>query len=106
MTWPFLQNSQILVSSLCGIVTFYLHGWDPPMGGQFARPLLGVCELVHIWPFALVAWRRSHRTSGRKSLALLLQRNNNHAEAAEYWRRYLANDAQSVVREELGFRPI
>jgi hypothetical protein len=22
------------------------------MGGQFARPLLGVCELVHIWPFA------------------------------------------------------
>jgi hypothetical protein len=27
--------------------------------------------------------------------ALLLQRNNKHAEAAEYWRRYLANDAQS-----------
>jgi tetratricopeptide (TPR) repeat protein len=26
--------------------------------------------------------------------ALLLQRNNKHAEAAEYWRRYLANDAQ------------
>src|SRR5262249_13463049 len=27
--------------------------------------------------------------------ALLLQRNNRHAEAAEGWRRYLANDAQS-----------
>jgi tetratricopeptide (TPR) repeat protein len=29
------------------------------------------------------------------NLALLLQRNNEYAEAAEYWRRYLANDAQS-----------
>ena len=29
------------------------------------------------------------------NLALLLQRNNKHAEAADYWRRYLANDAQS-----------
>ena len=29
------------------------------------------------------------------NLALLLQRNNKHAEAAKYWRRYLANDAQS-----------
>jgi hypothetical protein len=29
------------------------------------------------------------------NLALLLQRNNKHAEAAEYWRRYLANDAPS-----------
>jgi tetratricopeptide (TPR) repeat protein len=29
------------------------------------------------------------------NLALLLQRNNKHAEAAEYWRRYLAKDAQS-----------
>jgi tetratricopeptide (TPR) repeat protein len=29
------------------------------------------------------------------NLALLLQRSNKHAEAAEYWRRYLANDAQS-----------
>jgi TolA-binding protein len=29
------------------------------------------------------------------NLALVLQRNNKHAEAAEYWRRYLANDAQS-----------
>jgi Flp pilus assembly protein TadD len=29
------------------------------------------------------------------NLALLLQRNNKHAEAAEYWRQYLANDAQS-----------
>jgi tetratricopeptide (TPR) repeat protein len=29
------------------------------------------------------------------NLALLLQRNNKHAEAAQYWRRYLANDAQS-----------
>jgi len=29
------------------------------------------------------------------NLALLLQRNNKHAEAAEHWRRYLANDAQS-----------
>src|SRR5260370_42101410 len=28
-------------------------------------------------------------------LALLLQRNNKYAEAAEYWRRYLGNDAQS-----------
>jgi hypothetical protein len=27
------------------------------------------------------------------NLALLLQRNNKHAEAAEYWRRYLANAA-------------
>jgi hypothetical protein len=25
----------------------------------------------------------------------LLQRGNKHAEAAEYWRRYLANDAKS-----------
>jgi len=31
----------------------------------------------------------------RPPTALLLQRNNKHAEAAEYWRRYLANDAQS-----------
>jgi tetratricopeptide (TPR) repeat protein len=30
------------------------------------------------------------------NLALLLQRNSKHAEAAEYWRRYLANDAQSA----------
>jgi tetratricopeptide (TPR) repeat protein len=30
------------------------------------------------------------------NLALLLQRSNKHAEAAEYWRRYLANDAQSA----------
>jgi tetratricopeptide (TPR) repeat protein len=29
------------------------------------------------------------------NLALLLQRNNKHEEAAEYWRQYLANDAQS-----------
>jgi tetratricopeptide (TPR) repeat protein len=29
------------------------------------------------------------------NLALLLQRNNKHAEAAEYWRHYLANDTQS-----------
>jgi tetratricopeptide (TPR) repeat protein len=29
------------------------------------------------------------------NLALLLQRSNKHAEAAEYWRRYLANDTQS-----------
>jgi hypothetical protein len=29
------------------------------------------------------------------NLALLLQRNNKHAEAAEHWRRYLANDTQS-----------
>jgi tetratricopeptide (TPR) repeat protein len=29
------------------------------------------------------------------NLALLLQRNNKPAEAAEYWRRYLTNDAQS-----------
>jgi len=29
------------------------------------------------------------------NLALLLQRNSKHAEAAEYWRRYLANDTQS-----------
>jgi tetratricopeptide (TPR) repeat protein len=29
------------------------------------------------------------------NLALLLQRNNKHAEAVEYWRCYLANDAQS-----------
>ena len=29
------------------------------------------------------------------NLALLLQRNNKHAETAEYWWRYLANDAQS-----------
>jgi hypothetical protein len=29
------------------------------------------------------------------NLALLLQRSNRHKEAAEYWRRYLANDSQS-----------
>jgi tetratricopeptide (TPR) repeat protein len=29
------------------------------------------------------------------NLALLLQRSNKHAEAAEYWRQYLANDGQS-----------
>ena len=29
------------------------------------------------------------------NIALLLQRSNKHAEAAEYWWRYLANDAQS-----------
>jgi len=29
------------------------------------------------------------------NLALLLQRNNKHAEAAEYWRRYLAKDGKS-----------
>jgi Tetratricopeptide repeat len=29
------------------------------------------------------------------NLALLLQRNNKHAEAAEDWRRYLANDGES-----------
>jgi tetratricopeptide (TPR) repeat protein len=29
------------------------------------------------------------------NLALLLQRSNKHTEAAEYWRQYLANDAQS-----------
>src|ERR1700756_879446 len=29
------------------------------------------------------------------NLALLLQRSNKHAEASEYWRRYLTNDAQS-----------
>jgi tetratricopeptide (TPR) repeat protein len=29
------------------------------------------------------------------NLALLLQRSNKHAEAAEYWRQYLTNDAQS-----------
>jgi Tfp pilus assembly protein PilF len=32
----------------------------------------------------------------RFNLALLLQRNNKHAEAAEYWRHYLTTDAQSV----------
>jgi len=34
-------------------------------------------------------------TDAMFNLALLLQRNNKHAEAAEYWRHYLANDAQS-----------
>ena len=34
-------------------------------------------------------------TDAMFNLALLLQRNNKHAEAAEHWRRYLANDAQS-----------
>jgi hypothetical protein len=29
------------------------------------------------------------------NLALLLQRQNQYAEAAGYWRRYLANDCQS-----------
>jgi len=29
------------------------------------------------------------------NLALLLQRGNKYAEAAEYWRRYLANESQS-----------
>jgi len=29
------------------------------------------------------------------NLALLLQRGNKHAEAAEYWRRYLAKDGKS-----------
>jgi tetratricopeptide (TPR) repeat protein len=29
------------------------------------------------------------------NLALLLQRRNHYAEAAEYWRRYLASDRQS-----------
>jgi hypothetical protein len=29
------------------------------------------------------------------NLAFLPRRNNKHAEAAEYWRCYLANDAQS-----------
>jgi tetratricopeptide (TPR) repeat protein len=70
---------------------------------------------VTTWPFAylrfkgywtsgLVCGRRSLRSALRAApdyadamfnLALLLQRNNKHAEAAEYWRRYLANDAQS-----------
>jgi hypothetical protein len=40
-------------------------------------------------------------------LALLLQRQNQHAEAADYWRRYLANDSQSEwairVRRSLKF---
>jgi hypothetical protein len=27
-------------------------GGIDPMEGQFARPLFGVCELVHIWPLA------------------------------------------------------
>jgi hypothetical protein len=34
-----------------------------------------------------------HRCNVQSRAAL--QRNNKHAEAAEYWRRYLANDAQS-----------
>jgi hypothetical protein len=34
-------------------------------------------------------------TDAMFNLALLLQRNNKHAEAAEHWRRYLANDAKS-----------
>jgi tetratricopeptide (TPR) repeat protein len=34
-------------------------------------------------------------TDAMFNLALLLQRDNKHAEAAEYWRSYLANDAQS-----------
>ena len=29
------------------------------------------------------------------NLALVLQRKNEYAEAADYWRRYLANDSQS-----------
>jgi hypothetical protein len=29
------------------------------------------------------------------NLALLLQRNNQHSQAAEYWRRYLLSDSQS-----------
>src|SRR5215471_2517409 len=53
MLWPFLQNSQIVVSSLCGIVTFSISmGGINPHGRQFTQPLLGLCELVHIWPFA------------------------------------------------------
>jgi tetratricopeptide (TPR) repeat protein len=34
-------------------------------------------------------------TDAMFNLALLLQRTNKHAQAAEFWRRYLANDAQS-----------
>jgi tetratricopeptide (TPR) repeat protein len=36
-----------------------------------------------------------HYADAMFNLALLLQRSSRHAEAAEYWRRYLANDAQS-----------
>jgi hypothetical protein len=57
---------------------------DPPtasMGdsGQAAQLVQAMAGLLHML----------------RDLALLLQRNNKHAEAAEYWRRYLANDAQS-----------
>jgi tetratricopeptide (TPR) repeat protein len=31
------------------------------------------------------------------NLALMLQRKNQYAEAADYWRRYLANDRLAVV---------
>src|SRR5262249_17802852 len=34
-------------------------------------------------------------TDAMSNLALLLQRSNKHAEAAEYWRRYLAKDGKS-----------
>jgi hypothetical protein len=37
------------------------------------------------------------------NLALLLQRNNKHEEATEYWRRFLANDSQSEWARSLKF---
>jgi hypothetical protein len=45
--------------------------------------------------FATFQRRRQHRPDAMFNLALLLQRTNRYAEAADYWRRYLATDCQS-----------
>jgi hypothetical protein len=37
---------------------------------------------------------------------LVLQRNNKHAEAAEYWRRYLANDKMGGTGAPVAFKSI
>jgi hypothetical protein len=49
--------------------------------------------------FILLQWEGAGREHPRRRGAVRsgsrLQRNNKHAEAAEYWRRYLTNDTQS-----------
>jgi hypothetical protein len=73
---------------------------DHPKLEKMAGDALEMAMVKRALTGAPVAWRfgqaRNHpQADAMFNLALLLQRNNKHAEAVEYWQRYLANDAQS-----------
>jgi hypothetical protein len=76
--------------SHCTVQELTRFGLLNPRGGLF-----GFRDLASARQVASALRAAPDYADAMFNLALLLQRGNKHGEAAEYWRRYLANDAQS-----------